>query len=47
MHASTIFCYWDVTILDEKVYPPSQDPYDVIQLCREKSATEVNAATAR
>ncbi|KAI4461604.1 male sterility protein 2-related [Holotrichia oblita] len=47
LHSSTIFCYWDVTILDEKMYPPSEDPYDIIQLCREKSATEVNAATAR
>lgn len=34
IHLSTAFCHCDVEILEEKMYPPLKDPYEVIELIK-------------
>lgn len=34
MHLSTAFCHVDVDVLEEKMYPPLKDPYEIMDLVR-------------
>lgn len=34
MHLSTAFCHVDVDVLEEKLYPPLKDPYEVMELVK-------------
>lgn len=34
VHLSTAFCHCDVDVLEEKMYPPLKDPYEIMELVK-------------
>lgn len=37
VHLSTAFCHCDVEVLEEKIYPPTKDPYIVMDMVMNNS----------